>query len=385
MITIRNKNECCGCGACSQICPKQCIEMKPDTEGFLYPVVNKDACINCGLCEKSCPILNTRSENTARQNAFIAFHRDEHVRMSSSSGGIFSALAENTMQHGGIVFGAAFDKDFLVHHIGVERLEELEKLCGSKYLQSRTELCYLEAKAALEEERPVLYSGTGCQIAGLKSFLGKDYPNLLTVDIVCHGVPTPKLWKRYLNDQEKKRGSLVKQVCFRQKDTGWRSFSLKLTFHNDLTYQKAFKDDHFMQMFLRNICLRPSCYTCKFKTVYSKADLTLGDCWGIEKYRPDLDDDKGLSVIIVHTDKGEEALKQADERLTHYEADLQSIQQEMMFDSVKPHLHRKKFFAALEKGSTFDELWALLKLSPVERGIRKLKRMLLSTVRQYQK
>jgi len=381
MIDIKSKNKCCGCGACSQICPKQCIEMKPDTEGFLYPVVNKGNCINCGLCEKRCPILNTKNEKTEQQDAFVAFHRDEQIRLSSSSGGVFSALAENIIRHGGIVFGAAFDEDFLVHHVGVERLEELEKLRGSKYLQSRTESVYLAAKAALEEGRPVLYSGTGCQIAGLKSFLGKDYPNLLTVDIICHGVPTPKLWRRYLTELEKKHGAPVKQVCFRQKDTGWRNYSLNLALRNDIVYKRVFRDDPFMQFFLKNICIRPSCSTCKFKPVYSKADLTLGDCWGIEEYRPTLDDDKGISVIIAHTSRGKAALDQAEEQLVCYKADLQRVWQSMMMDSSKPHPHRKKFFSLLDSDCTFEELCALLKMSSVEKGIRKLKRTLLSIVR----
>ena len=376
MIKNKNKAACCGCGACSQICPKQCIEMKSDSAGFLYPIVNKDSCINCGLCEKRCPILNTKNERTGRQDAFVAFHRDEQVRLSSSSGGIFSALAENVIKHGGIVFGATFDENFLVHHIGAERLEELEKFRGSKYLQSRTESCYLAAKASLEDGRPVLYSGTGCQIAGLKSFLGTEYPNLLTVDILCHGVPSPKLWKLYLKEQEQKHGASAQNVSFRDKVTGWKEFSLTIDFANGDSYSDNFRDDPYMQLFLKNICLRPSCHDCRFKTVYSQADITLGDCWGVEKYKPEMDNDEGTSVVMIHTDKGEKAYEKIVTSIVSLKADVQHVQQTMMYDSVKPHPHRERFLKRLAAGNNIDKLYDCLHVSLPEKTVRRIKKLL---------
>ena len=232
MIEIQNKKDCCGCGACNQVCPKQCIKMESDKEGFLYPKVDTESCINCGLCEKSCPILNNQRSKELFQKYYLAYYTDEVVRLSSSSGGVFSVLSKAVIQNGGVVFGAAFDQEWLVHHVGVERQEDLRVLRGSKYLQSRSESCYREAKALLEVGRPVLYSGTGCQIAGLKSYLKKDYEKLLTVDIICHGVPSPKLWKHYLSEQEQTFGAPVQRVFFRNKDTGWNNFSMSIDFSN---------------------------------------------------------------------------------------------------------------------------------------------------------
>lgn len=379
MIENHTKQDCCGCGACSQICPRKCIEMKSDEEGFYYPRVDKEACIYCGLCDSICPILVSKrdeSDKAVRQDAYVAYHLDETIRLKSSSGGVFTALAENVIQHGGTVFGAAFDQDFLVHHIGVEDLNSLDKLRGSKYLQSRTEDTYAEAKAALNQGRQVLYSGTGCQIAGLKAFLKQDYPNLLTVDILCHGVPSPLLWKRYLVELEHRYGAKTQQISFRKKDPGWKLFSLSLLFFNSQVYMHTFKEDPYMQMFLNNICLRPSCYECKFKAVHSQADITLGDCWGIEEYMPEIDDDKGVSVIFVHTENGFGAVYRIASSVYSQKADYQSVQQTMVYESVKQHPHRKKFFMALANGESSSRLYSFIRLRFVERAVRKLENFL---------
>ena len=379
MIEIITKSDCCGCGACSQICPKHCIEMKADNEGFLYPTVDKNACINCGLCEKNCPILISRrneSKKTIRQDAYVAYHLDEAIRLKSSSGGVFTALAEDVIQHGGVVFGAAFDQEFLVHHIGVEDVNGLEKLRGSKYLQSRTEDTFREAKTALDQGRWVLYSGTGCQIAGLKAYLKQDYPNLITVDILCHGVPSPLLWKHYLLELEHTHGAKAQQITFRKKDPGWKRFSLSLFFSNNQVYMHTLKEDPYMQMFLKNICLRPSCYDCKFKTIHSQADITLGDCWGIEKYMPEIDDDKGISVIFVHTGNGSGAISRITSSVYIQKVDFQQVQQSMVYESVMQHPHRRRFFVGLVSGESSSRLYSLLEFSFAERAVRNLKKLL---------
>lgn len=379
MIVIKAKSDCCGCGGCSQVCPKQCIEMKADNEGFLYPSVDKNACVSCGLCERTCPILSSKrneSKKDIRQDAHVAYHLDEAIRLKSSSGGVFTALAEDVIQHGGIVFGAAFDQEFLVHHICVEDLNGLEKLRGSKYLQSRTEDTFREAKAALNQGRQVLYSGTGCQIAGLKAYLKQSYPNLLTVDILCHGVPSPLLWKRYLLELEHTHGAKAQQINFRNKNLGWKRFSLSLLFSNNQVYMHTLKEDPYMQMFLKNICLRPSCYDCKFKTIHSQADITLGDCWGIEKYMPEIDDDKGISVIFVHTGNGAGAISRIASSVHIQKADFQQVQQSMAYESVMQHPHRRRFFAALASGESSSRLYSLLEFSFAERAVRKLKQLL---------
>lgn len=380
MIEIKKASNCCGCGVCSQVCPKQCIKMEYDREGFAYPVVNKDTCINCNQCKKSCPILNSAKEKTIIQEVYAAYYMDEEVRLSSSSGGIFTAIAEAVIDDGGIVFGASFDRDWSVKHISVESKKDISLLRGSKYTQSRIETCYQEAKMALEGKRPVLWSGTGCQIAGLKCFLGKDYPNLLTVDILCHGVPSTKLWKQYLSEKENQFNSSVKKVFFRNKDYGWKNFSLKMEFSNGEEYNTSFKNDVYMQLFLNNICLRPSCHDCKFKTVNSYADITLGDCWGIDKWLPEMDDDRGVSVVIIHTNKGNAAFQQIQRSVILRKAELQQVYQSMMYDSVNAHPHRKRFFDALDGEERTQDLKILLKRSFSEKIFSKLKRLLFSSI-----
>ena len=211
MIKIDKKQKCCGCSACVQVCPKQCIEMKEDSEGFWYPQVKRDVCVKCGLCEQVCPIIQEDSHKYSYEgivSSYSAYSNKEEIRLASSSGGIFTILAEQIILDGGIVFGAAFDENYLVHHIAIDTIEGLSQLRGSKYLQSRIENTYIEAKKYLDSDCNVLFSGTACQIAGLKRFLRKEYENLLTVDVLCHGVPSQKVWKLYL-DEKKKNSACV--------------------------------------------------------------------------------------------------------------------------------------------------------------------------------
>lgn len=197
MINITDKSQCCGCSACSQICPKKCITMKVDDEGFEYPLVNSSQCVECGLCKNSCPILNKYSRKNNLLESYIAYANENNIRLKSSSGGIFSLLAEEILNKDGIIFGAAFNNDFLVHHVLIDNLENLYKLRGSKYIQSRIEDTFMKAKQFLEQGRYVLFSGTSCQIAGLKKYLAKDYEKLYTVGVLCHGAPSPKVWEEY--------------------------------------------------------------------------------------------------------------------------------------------------------------------------------------------
>lgn len=197
LINITDKSQCCGCSACSQICPKKCITMKVDDEGFEYPLVNSSQCVECGLCKNSCPILNKYSRKNNLLESYIAYANENNIRLKSSSGGIFSLLAEEILNKDGIIFGAAFNNDFLVHHVLIDNLENLYKLRGSKYIQSRIEDTFMKAKQFLEQGRYVLFSGTSCQIAGLKKYLAKDYEKLYTVGVLCHGAPSPKVWEEY--------------------------------------------------------------------------------------------------------------------------------------------------------------------------------------------
>ena len=242
MIEIIDKKNCCGCSACAQICPRKCILMQEDDEGFLYPKVDKKSCIDCHLCERVCPVLN-QSKPKKPLKVYASINKDENIRLCSSSGGIFTALAEKVIAEGGVVFGARFDDKWEVVHDYVETKEDLSKFRGSKYVQSRIENCYKEAEVFLKAGRIVLFSGTPCQIAGLILFLKKSYNNLLTVDFVCHGVPSPGVWRRYLKEEiarqcDRKNTVLprpisekdtrVTGISFRDKALGWKKFSFAL-------------------------------------------------------------------------------------------------------------------------------------------------------------
>lgn len=304
-----HSSDCCGCGACAQICPKQCISIQADGKGFLHPCVNTELCIDCGLCEKVCPVLTSKQSHEPLK-FFAAKNPDGEVRRQSSSGGVFSMLAERTIKDGGVVFGALFDEDWNVLHDYTETIKGLSQFRGSKYVQSRIGDCFIKAKSFLSEGRKVLFSGTPCQIAGLKLFLGKEYENLLTVECVCHGVPSVSLWNQYLNERASKdKQSIrnIKSIDFRDKVTGWRNYSFTIEYMDGSKYSVPHDINPWVRAFIRNLDLRPSCYKCKFKTLQSFADITIGDLWGVEYICPQDTDNKGLTLVIVHTKKGLES------------------------------------------------------------------------------
>lgn len=318
MINIINKEKCSGCHACAAACPKECISMERDEEGFLYPRVDKDKCINCQLCEKSCPIIE-KNAHSLDVCAYAIKNRDDEIRMQSSSGGIFTAIATKVILDGGVVFGAAFDSSFNVHHICVESVEELSRLRGSKYVQSTIGNTYKQAKEMLDSERFVYFTGTPCQIEGLLKYLGREYENLLTSDIVCHGVPSPMVWQLYLRS---KSDSCVKYASFRDKSEGWGNYSVVISFENSPEYKALASNDMYIKAFLSDLCLRPSCYSCAFKSKNRASDLTLADFWGIEKVLPELNDNKGTSLVLVHGKKGKKLLDDISEYIEIKEVDL---------------------------------------------------------------
>lgn len=355
MIEITDKTKCCGCHACYNICPKGAIKMQQDEKGFEYPVIDKEKCINCGLCEKVCPIINNKQiENEPR--AYACYNKDLNIRMKSSSGGIFTLLAEEILNKGGVVFGASFNTKFEVEHIMVEKTEELEKLRGSKYTQSKIGETYKKAKEILEEGRYVLFTGTPCQIEGLKSYLRKEYDKLYTQDIICHGVPSPKVWKKYIKYREKIDNEKPKKISFRNKDNGWKLFNTKFEYKN-FSYKQNQNEDKFMQAFLKNTILRDSCYNCSFKKLNRISDITLADFWGIQNIMPELDDNKGTSLVIVNSKKGQELFENIKEKIIYKNVDIQeAIKYNMsMIESAKMDKNRKKFFENLDK-LDFDKL-----------------------------
>lgn len=373
MVLNIQKADCCGCYACANICPKNCIVMAEDSEGFWYPQVDEAACVECGLCEKVCPALHGVPETTdTTPAAYAAKNKDDATREASSSGGVFSLLAEETLASGGVVFGAALSEDCReVRHIAVERADELAKLRGSKYVQSRIGETYAQAKAHLDVGRAVLFSGTPCQIEGLRAFLRKDYDHLLCVDIACHGVPSPKAWRRYLDARERQAADTVRQVSFRDKQTGWRTYSVHLNFASKTDYSKKVFEDPYMQAFLQNICLRPSCTQCHFKKLNRVSDLTLADFWGIEQVLPEMDDDRGTSLVLIHSEKGKAAFDAVAARMDYKEI---SAAEALRFNSaatasVAPHPEREAFFRQLDE-KPFDKLAAQYTASSVPLKVR---------------
>lgn len=316
MIDIKEKKNCCGCEACVQRCPKSCITMREDNEGFLYPEIDKDICIDCGLCEKVCPVIN-QAEERKPLAVYAAKHKDEQIRMASSSGGAFTAIAERVIDEGGVVFGAKFNQDWNVVHSYTETKEGLGTFRGSKYVQSRIGESYKEAEGFLKAGRKVLFSGTPCQIAGLKRFLRKEYDNLLTVDFICHGVPSPKIWREYLKNKTDSIASRfsgqkeidVENIFFRDKCLGWKKYKFTLNIsiinkgglENKIKISEPFNNNIYLRGFLTDLYLRPSCHNCPTKSLKSGSDFTIGDFWGVQKIMPQIDDDKGVSIIIVNS------------------------------------------------------------------------------------
>lgn len=313
MIRLKQNSDCCGCEACAQRCPVRCISMKPDAEGFLYPQTDQSVCIDCGICEKICPLLN-QGKSRVPLKVYAAKNKNEKIRMESSSGGVFTALAETVLDEGGVVFGAKFNEDWEVVHGYTETKEGLAVFRGSKYIQSRIGRNFEKAENFLKLGRNVLFTGTPCQIAGLKLFLHKEYENLLTVDFACHGVPSPRVWKEYLDSMTYGEDVFIENISFRNKCAGWKDFHFTLIYSftcgngrkSSISFSETFKRNVFMKGFLANLYLRPSCYACPSRCFKSGSDLTMADYWGIGRYAKTFDDDQGVSLVLVNSPVGAE-------------------------------------------------------------------------------
>lgn len=313
MINIQDNFKCCGCSACAQRCPKQCIKLYEDDEGFLYPKADESECIKCGLCEKVCPMINKLIPR-CHQRVYAAINQEDEKRINSSSGGIFSAMAEKVIGKGGVVFGARFNENWEVEHVYTETLEGILAFQGSKYVQSRIGDAFVQAEMFLKNGRMVLFSGTSCQIAGLNKFLRTSYDNLITVDVVCHGVPSPLIWRDYLKSISIDFYGEIGHIGFRDKKQGWYNYGLSIKSVQstdrscvELYYKEKFKD-LYLKGFLSDTFIRPSCFNCIFKEGKSGSDITLADYWGIETFHPEMYDGKGTSCIILNTEKGERFL-----------------------------------------------------------------------------
>ncbi len=329
MIESVSKNKCNGCAACAAICPQKCITMVSDKMGFRYPKVDAERCVKCGVCQTRCPVYSKEAQEAVCEGeAFAVIGNDLRIREKSSSGGVFYLMARYVLSQGGVVFGAAFDDTYhAAKHIVAESLDDLKKLQGAKYLQSEIGLSYALAKEYLEQGRLVLFTGTPCQISGLKAFLNKGYDHLYLLDIVCHGVPSPAVWDDYLTHLEEQYGGKVKHVSFRDKTFGWERYLLRIEMDNGAVYSNNRANDLYMRGFLHNYFLRPSCFACAQKGVARGADVTLGDFWGIGEVCPQLQDGMGTSLVIVSSPKGAFLMEQIREDIR--------IQKVVLADAVK--------------------------------------------------
>ena len=367
---INNKKDCMGCHACASICPKSCISMESDKEGFLYPNVDYNLCIRCKQCINVCPIIN-KEEVMNDPVAYSCINNDETIRLDSSSGGIFTLVAERVIARDGAVFGATFNDQFEVEHVFVETKEDLGQLRGSKYVQSKIGNSYKKAKEFLDSGRELLFTGTPCQIAGLKSYLDKLYTNLSTMDIVCHGVPSPDVWHKYVEFRETEAGSLAQRIAFRRKDEGWKRYSVSFLFKNNTEYRQNLRNDLFMSAFLKDVCLRPACYDCKYKGLNRQSDLTLADFWGVQNILPEMDDDKGTSLIFVNSEMGQRLFNEVKDKMLYQEVDINEAVKynSAAIKSVKYNPKRDGFMAEKES-LPFDKLVAKYCNEPLQRRIR---------------
>lgn len=358
MPVLAKKEYCTGCGACASICPNGCIVMEPDGNGFLFPSVQSESCTDCSLCQRCCPIIHPRKpDETAMPEAYAAYSRDTAMRLESSSGGIFSELAKAVLKQNGAVFGAAYNNCFEVCHICAETEEDLAQLRGAKYAQSNLGDTFSAVKSRLELGQPVIFSGTPCQVGGLKAFLRKDYRNLITVDFVCHSVPSPMAWQAYVKyraDQDN-RGEYPLSINLRHKETGWSKYQYANVFRyaNAPSHAAKSGDSLYMRLFVGGYISRESCEHCHFKGYQRISDLTIGDFWGIWDIAPEMDDNRGTSLVLVHSEQGRALLDRITDRLilksvTPEEA---SRQNGAMLQSARPNARRPEAFALIRTGN----------------------------------
>ncbi len=353
--------------------------MVRDEEGFLYPHVDEELCVECGLCEKRCPVIHTPepNSNTEKAKVYAAYTNDENVRLSSSSGGIFTEIAKHVINRGGVVFGAAFDDDWSVKHMWIDSLEDIDKLRRSKYVQSIIGDSYKEAEAFLKQGKLVYFTGTPCQINGLYTYLNRSYENLITQDFICHGAPSPLVWEKYVDEQIQRKGKKPVAVSFRDKTFGWKMFSMRFDFDDHTQYVENLTVDPYMKVFLSDLCLRPSCHSCAFKKEHRPSDITLADFWGIQRCLPEMNDGKGVSAVFINSPKGQEIFDSVKDSLTFEETTIENAvsSNPSLTKSVNMPSERRRYMRDIRKKRFFKIAPVYVGKSLYYRVLRKIRKI----------
>lgn len=356
MAQLATERSCTGCTACASVCPKNCITMKADADGFSCPVVDEAACVGCGLCEKACPVL-TEAQYKHTPTAYAARSQDTAMRLESSSGGVFTELARQILAQGGAVFGAVYDENFRVVHACAEDESTLAKMRGAKYAQSDLTGIFRDVKARLNRGQQVLFAGTPCQVAGLLGFLGRYYENLITVDFVCHSVPSPMVWGEFVRSLGD-----VASINLRAKDTGWSGYQYahRIVDRDGKPRLIHNFDSLYMKLFVGNYINRLSCSRCSFKGYARCSDLTIGDFWGIWDIAPEMDDNRGTSVVLVQSERGRSLWSAVSPSLDIREVTLEeaSRQNRAMLVSAPSAQNRNAVLERIRKGD-LEGCWDL--------------------------
>ncbi|MBP5505159.1 MAG: Coenzyme F420 hydrogenase/dehydrogenase, beta subunit C-terminal domain [Bacteroidales bacterium] len=358
-VSVLNPNECCGCTACYATCPTRAITMQADEiEGFLYPLVNEDKCINCGKCLRVCKDVHPYDE---KQKVYACWSKDDSLRAKSSSGGVFSLLAEKILVEGGAVCAVGYSDDCkeCLHKI-IRTTDGLDDLRRAKFVQSKKYDVFIDTKAVLESGVKVLFCGTPCEVGGLRQFLGKEYENLFTCDLICGCVSSPMVYRTYIDYLNKKFGAHTVSVNFKDKRKGWRGKAIAVEFDNGKEYYNSIFDDDYCVSFHSRFNIRPSCFNCKYRSLQRVADITLGDFWAIEKYMAEYDDNRGTSFVLVNTIKGDILLKGLDMYLHPMEIDFEEYAKKYNWcmccnPSGMPEDERRNFYNDV-KSMPFDKM-----------------------------
>ena len=351
------KKNCCGCTACSKACPTNAITMVADSKGFYYPQIDESKCINCKKCVKICP-LNKEIAKKVNQIVYAVKNKNEEIRRTSSSGGVFNSLARQIIKQNGVVYGAVYDEELNVVHAMIDKEQDLDLLKGSKYVQSDLKNTFLNVKENLQKDLLVLFSGTPCQVYGLLNFLGKKYDNLITCDFLCHGVPSSKVFNDHKNFLEKKYKAKIDKINFRFKNEDSIT-NLHITFKNKTTILETSANDYYYFLFNKDYSLRESCYNCHFTNTNRVSDITIGDYWNAKKVMPDFYDNKGISLVIINTIKGQSFFNKVKSKLIIKDSNLK--------ECLQPNLY------SLKKTKGYKLFWFIYNTIGYEKSVKMMK------------